>query len=316
MGKQRARPCKLGLILPEAEFDMGGKTARWHDYVAMAQLAEEMGFDSIWVVDHLLYRGDATTLEQQGVRECWSLLTGLAAVTQRVEIGSLVTPTSYRNPALFAKMVDTVEEISGGRIILGLGAGWHEEEYRAFGFPYDRRVSRFEEAFIIIRSLLREGSVDFEGNYYSARDCELRPRGPRPSGPPIMIGSTGKRMLRITLPHVEMWNAWLCAESSSPVEVPALRQLVDAACHEVGRDPSTLERSVSITVDQTDSREVPTSMAPNTAKPLTGSPQAIAAGIRAFANEGISHLQIYLVPNTIESIEGFGKVLEELQQPS
>ena len=316
MGKQRARPCKLGLILPEAEFDMGGKTARWHDYVAMAQLAEEMGFDSIWVVDHLLYRGDATTLEQQGVRECWSLLTGLAAVTQRVEIGSLVTPTSYRNPALFAKMVDTVEEISGGRIILGLGAGWHEEEYRAFGFPYDRRVSRFEEAFTIIRSLLREGSVDFEGNYYSARDCELRPRGPRPSGPPIMIGSTGKRMLRITLPHVEMWNAWLCAESSSPVEVPALRQLVDAACHEVGRDPSTLERSVSITVDQTDSREVPTSMAPNTAKPLTGSPQAIAAGIRAFANEGISHLQMYLVPNTIESIEGFGKVLEELQQPS
>ena len=302
MGKQRARPCKLGLILPEAEFDMGGKTARWHDYVAMAQLAEEMGFDSIWVVDHLLYRGDATTLEQQGVRECWSLLTGLAAVTQRVEIGSLVTPTSYRNPALFAKMVDTVEEISGGRIILGLGAGWHEEEYRAFGFPYDRRVSRFEEAFTIIRSLLREGSVDFEGNYYSARDCELRPRGPRPSGPPIMIGSTGKRMLRITLPHVEMWNAWLCAESSSPVEVPALRQLVDAACHEVGRDPSTLERSVSITVDQTDSREVPTSMAPNTAKPLTGSPQAIAAGIRAFANEGISHLQMYLVPNTIECV--------------
>ena len=316
MGKQRARPCKLGLILPEAEFDMGGKTARWHDYVAMAQLAEEMGFDSIWVVDHLLYRGDATTLEQQGVRECWSLLTGLAAVTQRVEIGSLVTPTSYRNPALFAKMVDTVEEISCGRIILGLGAGWHEEEYRAFGFPYDRRVSRFEEAFTIIRSLLREGSVDFEGNYYSARDCELRPRGPRPSGPPIMIGSTGKRMLRITLPHVEMWNAWLCAESSSPVEVPALRQLVDAACHEVGRDPSTLERSVSITVDQTDSREVPTSMAPNTAKPLTGSPQAIAAGIRAFANEGISHLQMYLVPNTIESIEDFGRVLEELQQPS
>ena len=314
MGMQQARPCKLGLILPEAEFDMGGKTARWRDYVAMAQLAEEMGFDSLWVVDHLLYRGDATTLEQQGVRECWSLLTGLAAVTQRVELGSLVTPTSYRNPALFAKMVDTVEEISGGRIILGLGAGWHEEEYRAFGFPYDRRVSRFEEAFTIIRSLLRDGHVDFQGSYYSARECELRPRGPRPTGPPIMIGSTGQRMLRISLPHVEIWNAWLCSKRSSPAEVPALRQLVDAACHDVGRDPATLERTVSITVDQTDTREVPTSMAPNTAKPLTGSPHAIAASIQDFANQGIGHLQMYLVPNTIQSIERFARVLEELDQ--
>jgi len=314
MGTQSTRPCKLGLILPEAESDMGGKTARWNDYVSMARLIEDMGFDSIWFVDHLLYRGDATTIEQQGVWECWSILTGLAAITQRVEIGPLVTPTSYRNPALFAKMVDTVEEISGGRVILGLGAGWHVDEYRAFGFPYDHRVSRFEEAFTIIRNLLHDGAVDFEGKYYSARECELRPRGPRPNGPPIMIGSTGPRMLRITLPHVDIWNAWLCNELSSPDEVPPLRELVDAACDEVGRDPGTLVRTVSIIVDQTGTREVPTSMAPNTAKPLTGSPETIADGIRAFADQGVSHLQMYLVPNTIDSIERFGKVLEQLDK--
>ncbi|MGI9332624.1 MAG: LLM class flavin-dependent oxidoreductase, partial [Gammaproteobacteria bacterium] len=301
MSEVAKRRCKLGLILPEAENDMGGKTARWADYVAMAQLAEDMGFDSLWFVDHLLYRGDATTLEQQGVRECWSILAGLAAITRRIELGPLVTPTSFRNPALFAKMVDTVEEISGGRIILGLGAGWHVDEYRAFDLPYDHRVSRFEEAFTIIRRLLREGAVDFEGTFYSARECELSPRGPRPKGPPLMVGSRGPRMLRITLPYVESWNAWLCSGPSSAQEVPPLRTLVDAACHDVGRDPATLERTVSIIVDQTDARQVPTSMAPDTAVPLSGSPADIAAGIREFADEGVSHLQMYLLPNTIES---------------
>lgn len=309
----RGRPCKLGVILPEAEFDMGGETARWADYRAMATLAEDMGFDSVWFVDHLLYRGaDATTLDAQGAWECWSILAALAAVTERVELGPLVTPTSFRNPALFAKMVATVEEISGGRIILGLGAGWHRGEYEAFGFPYDHRVARFEEAFTIIHGLLRHGQIDFEGQYYSARECELRPRGPRPDGPPLMIGSRGPRMLRATLPHVDIWNAWLSGTRSHPDVIPDMRAHVDALCEEVGRDPATLERSVSIMVDQTGTREIGASMKPDTAEPLTGSPEEIAAGIRAFADEGISHIQCYLVPNTIKSIERFGKVLEIL----
>ena len=312
MSATSGRPCKLGVILPEAEGDMGGKTARWSDYAAMARLAEDMGFDSVWFVDHLLYRGDATEVEQQGVWECWSILAALAAVTERVELGPLVTPTSFRNPALFAKLVDTVEEISSGRIILGLGAGWHEDEYDAFGFPFDHRVARFEEAFTIIHSLLKTGSVDFEGQYYSARDCELRPRGPRPNGPPLMIGSRGPRMLRATLPHVEIWNAWLSGTRSNADVIPEMREQIDAACREVGRDPATLERTVSIMVDQTGTREIGDSMKPSTADPLTGSPEEIADGIRAFAAEGISHVQLYFVPNTIQSIERFGRVLEIL----
>jgi alkanesulfonate monooxygenase SsuD/methylene tetrahydromethanopterin reductase-like flavin-dependent oxidoreductase (luciferase family) len=211
-------------------------------------------------------------------------------------------------------MVDTVEEISGGRIILGLGAGWHADEYDAFGFPFDHRVARFEEAFTIINGLLRDGRIDFEGKYYSARECELRPRGPRPNGPPLMIGSRGPRMLRATLPHVEMWNAWLSGTRSHPDQIPEMRAQIDALCHEVGRDPATLERSVSIMVDQTGTREIGASMKPDTAEPLEGSPEEIAAGIRAFANEGISHIQIYNVPNTIQSIERFGAVLEILDQ--
>ena len=314
MNRKTKRPLKLGLVFPEAEWDMGGKTAGWSDYVAMARLVEDMGMDSIWFVDHLLYRGDATTIEQQGVRECWSILAGLAAITKRVELGSLVTPTSYRNPAMLAKIVDTVEEISGGRIILGLGAGWHGDEYRAFGYPFDHLVSRFEEAFTIIRCLLVDGAVDFDGTYYAARDCELRPRGPRPNGPPIMVGSTGKRMLGITVPHVQMWNAWLCSGRSAADEVPERRELVDKACHDAGRDPATLERTISIQVDPTGKGKVPASMAPDTAVPLSGSPQEIAAGIRDFAGEGITHLQVALVPNTLESIESFGKVMGELDR--
>ncbi len=310
MTDTHSRPCKVGLILPEAEFDMGGQTAGWLDYVTMAGVAEDIGVDSLWFVDHLLYRGDATESDQQGVWECWSMLTGLAAITRRVELGSLVTPTSFRNPAVFAKMIDAIEEISGGRVILGLGAGWHEDEYRAFGLPYDRRVSRFEEAFTIIRCLLRDGKVDFEGTYYTARDCEICPRGPRPNGPPLMIGSSGPRMLSITLPHVDSWNAWLCAGASSADEVPARRDVVDEACRAVGRDPAEIGRSVSITVDQTGAHDIPKSMAPSTAIPLSGSPEEIADGMRAFAAQGIDHLQVSLAPNTLASIESFAAVLE------
>jgi alkanesulfonate monooxygenase SsuD/methylene tetrahydromethanopterin reductase-like flavin-dependent oxidoreductase (luciferase family) len=277
----------------------------------MARAAEEIGLDSIWFVDHLIYRGaDMTAIGQQGMWECWSILAALAAVTERVELGSLVTPTSFRNPALFAKMADTIDEISGGRLIVGLGAGYHEPEYSAFGFPYDHRYSRFEEALTIIHGLLRDGQIDFAGRFYSARECELRPRGPRPQGPPIMLGTRGEKMLRLTAKYADLWNVWLSGTNSDPVEVPPLRAAVDAACREVGRDPATLGRTISIMVDQTGQRQIGPSMKPDTARPLTGSPAEIAAGLRAFAAEGVSHIQMYFAPPTVASIEAFGAVME------
>ncbi len=303
---------KLGIVLPEAEFDMAGETPRWPYYKAMAHLAEQIGLDSVWFVDHLLYRNPESEFKQQGVWECWTMLTGLAAITERVELGSLVTPTSFRNPAVFAKQIDAVEEISGGRVILGLGAGWNEVEYKAFGLAFDRRVSRFEEAFTIIRTLLRDGEIDFEGAYYTARDCELCPRGPRPEGPPLLIGSNSKRMLRISLPHVQMWNSWLSSGESTASKVPELRDIVDTACEGVGRDPAEIERSVSLLVDLSGHGEVPWSMFPDPVIPLSGSPEQIAAELEAFADEGIRHLQLYLVPNSIETLERFHKVLEAM----
>jgi alkanesulfonate monooxygenase SsuD/methylene tetrahydromethanopterin reductase-like flavin-dependent oxidoreductase (luciferase family) len=303
---------KLGLILPEGERDMGGQTARWSDYVAMAQTAESMGFDSLWFVDHLLYREGATVEPPQGVWECWSVLAGLAAVTTSVELAPLVSCTGYRNPALLAKIADTVDEISGGRLILALGAGWHEPEYRAFGFPFDHRYSRFEEALTIIHGLLREGHIDFEGRYYSARDCELRPRGPRGPAIPIMLGTTGEKMLRLTARYADQWNAWLAMTDSSPERVPALNEAVDAACDEVGRDPASLERTISIMVDVAGNSEIPASMGRGVAKPISGSPAEIAATIRRFAENDIRHIQMYLVPNTVDTIRAFEPVLREL----
>ena len=298
----RQRPLKVGIILPDTEREMGGQTARWSDLVQMAQLAEELGFDSLWNADHLLYK--FPDKEIQGPWECWSIIAALAAVTSRVEIGPLVACTSYRNPALQAKIADTIDEISGGRLMLGLGAGWHEPEYEMFGYPFDHRVSRFAEAIAIIHGLLRTGHVDFEGEYYSARDCELRPRGPRPEGPPIIIGSTAPRMLGLLAKYGDIWNAWA---RQTLDEIAEDREKVDAAMELAGRDPATVARTVSLLVD------LPTATGrPSEAKPGLKArvPQDLADHLLSYADAGISHVQLMMDPNTPAGIEWAAQALE------
>jgi probable F420-dependent oxidoreductase len=300
------RPLKIGLLLPETEGQLNGGTARWTDLAAMARAAEAVGFDSVWVTDHLLQR---TERETRGPWECWSLLAAIAAVTERVEVGPLVICTGFRNPALLAKMADTVDEISGGRLILGLGAGWHEPEYRAFGYPFDHRVDRFEEALTIITGLLRHGQIDFDGAYYQARDCELRPRGPRPGGPPVMIGTTGTRMLGLTARHADQWNVWFSHTGNRVEGFGPLLAQVDAACAEAGRDPGSLERTAAVVVEV--GPHAPSTMS---VPPLTGTPEEVAAELRAHAAAGLSHLQVWLEPNTLAGIEAFAPILEALDR--
>jgi alkanesulfonate monooxygenase SsuD/methylene tetrahydromethanopterin reductase-like flavin-dependent oxidoreductase (luciferase family) len=316
----RKRPLKVGLLLPIIEGLMAGETARWKDVLALARRAEELGFDSLWLSDHLLFRLPGREDKPVGMWEGWSILAALAATTSKIELGPFVSCTSFRNPALTAKMADTVEEISGGRLILGLGAGWHRPEYDAFGFPFDHRASRFEEAFTIIRSLLRDGHVDFDGTYYQARDCELRPRGPRPQGPPLLIGTKGPRMLRITTPHVDAWNSdW----TSKPEAIPPMRDAVDAACREVGRDPATLERTAGLLIDlpgRDPNRSGRTSVAgatePTTKPdpPATGSPEELAELLRGYVRVGITHVQVWLDPCTLAGLEQFAETLELLER--
>jgi alkanesulfonate monooxygenase SsuD/methylene tetrahydromethanopterin reductase-like flavin-dependent oxidoreductase (luciferase family) len=305
----RARPLKVGLLLPETERQMNGGTARWRDLREMARLGEQIGADSLWVTDHLIHRDPGE--EPRGPWECWSLLSALAAVTEKPEIGTLVLCTAFRNPALLAKMADTVEEISGGRLILGLGAGWNKPEYDAFGYPFDHRTDRFAEAIAIISELLRDGHIDFQGTYYEARDCELRPRGPRPNGPPIVVGASnaGPRMLDLTARYADEWNTWFSSTGNTVEGLLPLLEKVDTACEAAGREPATLARSAAVIVEV--GPHEPSSM---TGPPLAGSPAEIAASLRAHADAGLSHVQVWLEPNTPAGIEAFAPVLEELDR--
>ncbi len=286
-----ARPLKVGIVLPHGEGWADGQTPRWADLRAMAECAEAAGFDSLWVVDHMLIRWAAVAEqygepvppelaaeEPEGVWEGWSILCALTAVTERIEMGTLVACTGYRNPALLAKMADTLDEISNGRLMLGLGAGDFEDEHRSFGFRWDHRVGRFEEALTVIAGLLRDGHIDHDGPYYQARDCELRPRGPRPNGPPILIGvlGSGPRMLRLVAQHADLWNGWLAFGNNRVDAVPPLREKVDAACVAHGRDPGTLGRSVAIMVALL-GRDDPQNA------PIRGEPEEMAATLLAFA---------------------------------
>jgi probable F420-dependent oxidoreductase len=300
------RALKVGVQLPEVE-----REVRWPELVTMARVAEDVGFDSLWVGEHLLYRFPEGS--SRGPWEAWTLLAALAASTSRIRLGPLVACTNFHNPALLAKQAATIDEVSGGRLVLGLGAGWNETEFLAFGFPFDHRIARFEEAFTIIRTLLRDGAIDFDGTYYSARDCELVPRGPRPGGPPLMIGSIGERMLRITLPHVQAWNAWYADTGNSPSGVARLRRIVDDACRDVGREPVDVARSVAVQVRMTGGTgRIQGGTTRPTVTPLSGPSDAIAAELRAYAAVGIAEVQLVLDPITASAIEEFAPVLEHL----
>jgi alkanesulfonate monooxygenase SsuD/methylene tetrahydromethanopterin reductase-like flavin-dependent oxidoreductase (luciferase family) len=300
------RPLKIGFQLPEVE-----REVRWPEIVAMARLGEQIGFDSVWVGDHLLYR-DATH-GARGPWEAWTMLAAIAASTTRIAIGPLVACTSFHNPAMLAKLAATVDEISGGRLILGLGAGWNETEYRAYGFPFDQRVSRFAEAFTIIRSLLRDGQVDFAGDFYSARDCELVPR-PRPGGPPLLVGSTGDRMLSITIPYVNAWNAWFVQIGNRPQGIAALRAKVDSACQAAGRDPADVERTVAVLVRLSGGAGRQQGDALSSTPPVEGPPEVMAETLRGFAREGIGHVQLVVDPITEASLEALAPVLAHLDR--
>ena len=304
---ERSRRLKIGVQLPEVE-----REVRWAEVREMARTAEDVGFDSLWVGDHLLYR---RPLDVVGPWEAWSSLAALAEVTTRVELGPLVACTSFHNPAMLAKKAATVDEISGGRLILGLGAGWNEPEYTAFGFPFDRRASRFEEAFTIIRSLLRDGHVDFDGEFYQARDAELTPRGPRPNGPPLMIGSMGERMLRFTAPHMDSWNAWHDWFGNTPAGLAAVNATVDEAVTAAGRDPSEVERTVTILVQLPGGtgRAAGGEIAKPT-PPLRGTAEELARAIGAYADVGIAHVQLVVDPITVASITSLAPVLEILDR--
>lgn len=230
----------VGVQLPEIEREVG-----WPERVAMARAIEAAGLDSLWVGDHLLHRGIGGRPES-GPWEAWTQLGALAAVTERVTLGPLVACLGFHPPAVLAKMAATIDAISGGRLVLGVGAGWSQAEFEAFGLPFDRRVSRYEEALSIVRTLLAGERVTLRGRFWSADDAVLLPAPERRV--PLMSGSTGPRALRITLPHADAWNTWWEDYGNAPDGFAALNDRISAACTDVGREPSTLRRSACVLV--------------------------------------------------------------------
>lgn len=295
---------KLGLVLDIDEGTLHGVSPTFRDIQAMAQAAEQIGSDSLWLPDHLIFRFPGR--DEQGTWEAFTMLGALASVTQRVEFGPLVAATSFREPALLAKMADTLDMISEGRFILGLGAGWHQPEYAAFGYPYDHLAGRFEEALQIIVPLLREGHVDFQGKYYRVENCLLRPRGPTPGGPRILIGARQPRMLRLVARYADAWNTvWHIDPEVVKERYDGFKQ----ACADVGRDPAAIELTAGTIVQLLKPGEAPKE------KVIAGTPEEIAQKLRGFADVGVKHLMVVLDPSGVEAIEQFGRVIELLHAP-
>jgi probable F420-dependent oxidoreductase len=231
---------KVGVQLPEVE-----REVRWPELALMAHAAEETGFDSVWVGDHMLYRGDDRP--ERGPWDCWTTLAGLAAVTHRVELGPLVACLAFRPPGMLARTAAAVDELSGGRLRVAVGAGWNEAEFRAFGVPFDRRVSRFEESFEIVRRLLAGERVTYQGLFETVDDAVLLPAPARRA--PLMVGGAGPRLLAATLPHVEWWNTWFDDFGNRAEGFPALSTQIDEACARAGREPSEVRRSACLLVE-------------------------------------------------------------------
>lgn len=228
----------FGLQIPS--FAHAGETdAEMFDHVLRHALAAEAGgFESVWVMDHF-WQLPALGGPDQPILEAYTLLGALAARTQRVRLGTLVTGVTYRNPALLAKMVTTLDVISGGRAILGIGAAWYEPEHEGLGFefpPVPERMARLEEAVKICRAMFTEDSPSFRGAHYRIEDARNLPRPLQPGGPPIMIGGSGeRRTLRLVAEHAD-----LCNITGSADTVRRLLGVLRDHCAAVGRDPAEI----------------------------------------------------------------------------
>jgi alkanesulfonate monooxygenase SsuD/methylene tetrahydromethanopterin reductase-like flavin-dependent oxidoreductase (luciferase family) len=277
---------RIGIQLPEVE-----RVVRRGELAAMARAAEEGGFDSVWVGDHLLYRGDGRP--ERGPWDCWSTLAWLAGITERVELGPLVACTAFHPPGILARQAAAVDELSGGRLVVALGAGWNQEEFRAFGLPFDHHVSRFEEAFTIVRRLLAGERVTFDGRYQSVRDAVLLPSPQRT--PKLMIGANKPRMLSIALPHVDAWNTWFTHYGNTAEGFAQHNATISEAAERAGRDPAEIERSACVLVEVEAAGERPRDVA---AVPVA----ALRDHLRALEDAGADEAILVLDPITEASI--------------
>jgi alkanesulfonate monooxygenase SsuD/methylene tetrahydromethanopterin reductase-like flavin-dependent oxidoreductase (luciferase family) len=292
---------RVGLMVPLSED--AGVAPSWAELRALVQAADEVGLDSVYAADHLLFRGeDDGEAKVFGIHEAFTMLAGFAAVTQRVEIGPLVAAIPFRNPALLAKMAAGIDEISGGRFVLGVGCGWHEPEFSAFGYEFDHRVSQFAEGMEIVAGLLRNGGADFSGRWQAAHDAVLLPPGPRPGGIPILVAGKRPRMLSLVARHADRWNAAWYGRWEEADELRTRLANLAAALETAGRDPATLTLTVGLDV------AFPT-LAPDaqTDGVIAGTAEEVGEAFRAYAEAGFGEVICHCEPATPDGMAELGR---------
>ena len=313
---------RLGLILPTwTETD----DLRYSQVEEVAAVAAEVGFDALWVSDHLQLPSDNAELKRragvdfpdnpdiqnEGYLECFTTMAALAVSIPRLTIGSFVASTGYRNAGLMAKMAVTIDDISDGRLILGLGSGDSEGEHTTFGFPTEQRVGRFEETLQITKKLFAKETVDFDSTHHQLKGLRLLPAAHRKGGPPIMIGTLNPkaRMQRLVAQYADIWNGWLGYTDASPESAEKQLRIIDGACREHGRDPNTLVATTAVRGAMPGSGYTPR---PDE-NPLQGSPKQMAETLRGHAKLGVSEVQVALTMGGPQGVRAFAQVIEELR---
>lgn len=286
---------KIGFIMPISESPRTNAVLSYAEIRERALKAEAVGLDSIWIPDHLIFRFPEQP--ERGVHEALTLWTALAEATSTIELGTLVICVPFRNPGVLAKMAVEIDEISNGRIILGLGAGWHQPEFDAFGISFEKKVDRFEEALEIIVPLVREGKVDFTGEYYAAPDSAMNPPAGRQI--PVLIASKGPRMLDLTAKWADQWNlAWYGRYSAFAAD----KAKMEAALEVRGRDVQSLKFTTGININFPDLEDIG-EQAQNTDKVLSGTVEEIADALVEYAENGVDHVILSVSPLNLDTID-------------
>ncbi|MFG1820408.1 LLM class flavin-dependent oxidoreductase [Kribbella sp. NPDC049174] len=296
---------KIGVMLPVGGEDgPDGSMPGWKDVRAVAEAADQSGMDSVWLADHFFYKAPDERL--YGMHEAWTLLSAVAAITTQVELGNMVLCASFRDPGLTAKMAATLDEVSGGRLVLGVGAGWHDPEYEAFGLPTGHRVGRFEEWLEIVARLVRGETVTFDGTYHQVREAVLAPAPVRPI--PILVAGHRPRMMRLTAEWADAWNTAWYGDANDKVEerLGTLRDAVQTA----GRPAGAVSSTVGIIVRDVDQPAVPEPEE----RAIEGTVQELAAALAAYQKLGVDQLIVSLEPMTPRSVERLAKARQLLSE--
>ncbi|MDQ3657200.1 MAG: LLM class flavin-dependent oxidoreductase [Chloroflexota bacterium] len=291
------RDTSLGLMVPVSEWHAFGGSPHFADILEISQAAAGLGIEALWYADHFSFGAED---EARGFWDAWTLMAAIAASVPDVYLGPLVACTAYRNPGVIAKMTEMIQDISGGRFVLGLGAGWHKPEYDQFGIRFEPRVSQFDEALQIIHGLVRDGEADVHGEHYQANQAVNLPRGASGHSTPILIGSSGDRMLGLLARYGDAWNTcWYGSTEGIPEKIAKL----DAACEAAGRDPDSVVRTVGVNI----ARDGYTGSRGN---PFRGDTGETVAFLRELEGLGFRHIVLGLDPCTPRSVAAFAPVIE------